>query len=194
MNMSSLIYRPRQRWHIWCAFTGAIVLHVAAIALARSELPLHSAAESSAFDIPIEGEMAPQPPPEPIDMSTPPPLTADQSIIQEENPAQILQRSPRTVLPIVRPAANGQHALTSVKAFALSAPRPSYPYEARRQRITGSGVALLAIDQTAGRVTNVSMSQSTGVPSSTMQPSAHCGSGGSRSARHQLLPCRSRLL
>jgi len=42
------------------------------------------------------------------------------------------------------------------------APRPVYPYEARRQRVTGSGVALLTIDQTSGTVTNVIMTQSCG--------------------------------
>jgi TonB family protein len=42
------------------------------------------------------------------------------------------------------------------------APRPVYPYEARRQRVTGSGVALLTVDQTFGAVTDVLMAQSCG--------------------------------
>jgi TonB family protein len=162
MNMNSaLIYRPRQRWQIGCAFTGAIVLHLVALALARSEPGLSSTTQSPAFDVPIEGVPAP-PPPQPIDMSTPPPLTADQSITSEENPAPILQRSPRTIRPIARSAPISQRALTNAKAFALSAPRPAYPYEARRQHLTGSGIATLMIDQTTGRVRTVTMSQSTG--------------------------------
>jgi protein TonB len=42
------------------------------------------------------------------------------------------------------------------------APPPVYPYEARRQRVTGSGVALLTVDQTSGTVTDVLMTQSCG--------------------------------
>jgi hypothetical protein len=42
-----------------------------------------------------------------------------------------------------------------VKAKVTYAPRPVYPYEARRQRVTGSGVALLTVDQTSGTVTDV---------------------------------------
>jgi TonB family protein len=42
------------------------------------------------------------------------------------------------------------------------APRPVYPYEARRQRVTGSGVALLTIDQISGTVIDVLMTQSCG--------------------------------
>lgn len=162
MNTSSvLIYRPRKHWHVWCAFIGAVALHAVAIALARNELSIPLAIESTAFDIPIEGETAPPPLPEPIDMSTPPPIAADQSTISEENPAPILQHRPQTVRPIVRFAAIGQHT-TGAKAFAISAPRPAYPYEARRRRLTGSGIATLIIDQTTGRVREVTMSQSTG--------------------------------
>jgi TonB family protein len=46
--------------------------------------------------------------------------------------------------------------------MALSAPRPEYPYEARRQKITGSGFAILAIDSVSGNVTGAMMEQSTG--------------------------------
>lgn len=46
--------------------------------------------------------------------------------------------------------------------FALSAPRPEYPYEARRQKITGDGIALLTIDPNSGEVIDTMMSKSTG--------------------------------
>jgi protein TonB len=52
--------------------------------------------------------------------------------------------------------------LRSVKAMVAYAPRPVYPYEARRQRVTGAGVALLTVDQTLGTVTDVLMVQSCG--------------------------------
>lgn len=50
----------------------------------------------------------------------------------------------------------------SVKALVMYAPRPVYPYEARRQRMTGSGIALLAVDPAVGNVTSVRMTQSCG--------------------------------
>jgi TonB family protein len=49
-----------------------------------------------------------------------------------------------------------------VQAMVTYAPRPVYPYEARRQRLTGSGVALLTVDQGSGSVTDVVMRQSCG--------------------------------
>jgi periplasmic protein TonB len=54
--------------------------------------------------------------------------------------------------------------LRSVEAMVAYAPRPVYPYEARRQRVTGSGVALLTVDQNSGAVTDVLMTQSCGNP------------------------------
>jgi TonB family protein len=52
--------------------------------------------------------------------------------------------------------------VASGKVFAVSAPRPEYPYEARRGRITGEGIASLAIDSASGRVLSVVMTKSTG--------------------------------
>jgi TonB family protein len=48
------------------------------------------------------------------------------------------------------------------KAVAISAPRPDYPYEARRAGITGAGVVVLEIDVETGKVTSALMAQSTG--------------------------------
>ena len=38
----------------------------------------------------------------------------------------------------------------AAKAFAISAPRPEYPYEMRTRHITGSGVVLMIIDVPSG--------------------------------------------
>ncbi len=57
---------------------------------------------------------------------------------------------------------NGMQSFRSLAAVAINAPRPSYPYEARRQKITGTGVAIMTVDRLSGRVVSVRMSESTG--------------------------------
>src|SRR5437899_2032247 len=47
-----------------------------------------------------------------------------------------------------------------VKALAIYAPPPAYPLAARRNRLTGSGVALLEVDKRTGYVTSGRMLQS----------------------------------
>lgn len=49
-----------------------------------------------------------------------------------------------------------------VKQFLVFSPRPSYPYEARKVRAGGSGVAMLKIDEETGRVQEATMRASTG--------------------------------
>ena len=41
-------------------------------------------------------------------------------------------------------------SMSSAKAVAVSAPRPEYPYEARRSKITGSGVCVMTVDIGSG--------------------------------------------
>ena len=50
------------------------------------------------------------------------------------------------------------------KIFALSAPRPDYPYEARVRHLTGSGIAIISVDPITGFATDVTMEQSIGNP------------------------------
>jgi protein TonB len=50
------------------------------------------------------------------------------------------------------------------RAVAISAPRPQYPYEARRARITGTGIAVMRVDRSTGMVIEAVMAQSTGHP------------------------------
>ena len=54
--------------------------------------------------------------------------------------------------------------LSTAMVFAISAPRPEYPYEARRQKLTGDGVVVMNVDPVTGNVTSVSMSTTTGSP------------------------------
>jgi protein TonB len=53
-------------------------------------------------------------------------------------------------------------SLSQAKALAISRPNPPYPYEARKQRLTGSGVMLMHIDPASGDVTEVTVQKSCG--------------------------------
>lgn len=48
------------------------------------------------------------------------------------------------------------------RAVVLVAPRPDYPYEARRARITGTGVVIMRVDTSTGKVVSCYMDPSTG--------------------------------
>ena len=53
-------------------------------------------------------------------------------------------------------------SLSVAQSMAISAPLPDYPYEAKRRNLTGSGVCVLTVDTATGKVTDATMSQSTG--------------------------------
>jgi TonB family protein len=58
--------------------------------------------------------------------------------------------------------ADGTRQAGDVKALAIYAPRPQYPYEARARRQVGAGVAILAVDPNTGVVNKAEMAISTG--------------------------------
>ena len=60
-------------------------------------------------------------------------------------------------LPVV-----GTMSMSAAKAVAVSTPSPEYPYQARRAKITGSGVCVMIVDTPSGNVTSAVMEQSTG--------------------------------
>ena len=163
---SALLYRRHSRWVFWVAFVSALAIHVGAVALAKNKLPT---AKPECFaplgDVVIVDATEPKPPL--LEEFVPPPpleeIQPDQDSFPEENhkPSAVPARPYRNARPpsLVR---GTTISLRSVKAMVAYAPRPVYPYEARRQRVTGSGLALLTIDQTSGTVTDVLMTQSCG--------------------------------
>jgi TonB family protein len=56
----------------------------------------------------------------------------------------------------------GTISAAQAKAVAIYAPPPDYPLEARERHFTGSGIALLQVDQKTGYVTAAQMQKSTG--------------------------------
>jgi protein TonB len=114
-------------------------------------------------DVEIVDATAPEPALEESVM--PPPFEqthADEDSFPEENLRPLPVRPHRRARPPFLARGISTVSLRSVKAMVAYAPRPFYPYEARRQRVTGSGVALLTVDQTSGGVINVTMTQSCG--------------------------------
>jgi TonB family C-terminal domain len=164
MNLA-LLYRPNGRSIFWVAFMSAVAIHLGAVALAKTKstiAKLEHFTPLGAVDIVDASEPDLAPPEESV---TPPPLEQiqpDQDSFPEENhtpsPVRAHQRSRPPSLVRGTPTTS----LRSVKTMVAYAPRPVYPYEARRQRLTGSGVALLTVDQTSGTVTSVLMMQSCG--------------------------------
>jgi TonB family protein len=162
---SVLLYREHGRRLFWTAFVSALAIHIGAVALGKIKSPiakLENFTTASAVDIIDAPELEPASPEE---LATPPPLEQiqpDQDSFPEENhtrpPGRVHQRARPTSLI----GGTTTASLRSVKAMVVYAPRPVYPYEARRQRATGSGVALLTVDQTSGSVTDVLMTQSCG--------------------------------
>jgi TonB family protein len=171
MTSAALLYQPRHGWRVAIAFGAALLIHFVAIALANVHrveksggLPFNHEFTSITFeDSPPTADLAPEDPdPLPI------PARTEESFPEEEStPSPIRRATGKSIAPLVKrrnqgPANPGPWS--SAKALAINAPRPEYPYEARRQKITGEGMVALTVDSVTGKVSGVSMSKSTGSP------------------------------
>jgi TonB family protein len=163
----ALLYKETDRWQIWLCLLVTLLLFGGAIAFVRGE-----PAEPVPFltdigpNIDVETELAPPPPamPEETPEATTPPEMRSEFHEDKSTPAPRHSQS-RNVTPLVRQTTGSPAvaaSLSSARVLALSAPRPEYPYEARRQHLTGSGVAVLLVDPASGAVTNVTIARSTG--------------------------------
>lgn len=166
---AALLYQPSPRWRIATALGAAALIHLAALALANihpreriDEVWPQPGAADLTFD-PISPTEDPATPPDPV-APTPSEDANDKSFVENATPAPIRRHGTRPVVPIVkaRNGSSGSLTLSSARIMALSAPRPEYPYEARRQRITGSGFVAMTVDSVTGHVADVVMEQSTG--------------------------------
>lgn len=171
---AALLYRRRQRWQIWAAFACAAAIHIVAVAIAESRSHVVAFPDIDPPGVEIEA-IDPGPEHSPPQQAETP-LTPEQPLIAKDDetfkddnpmPPPIRPRKMKAVAPILRRASQGvasSATFNSLKGLAIGAPRPEYPYEARRQRTTGSGAAVLTVDPTGGNVIDVRMSQSTGSP------------------------------
>jgi TonB family protein len=169
-----ILYQPPSKKLVWSALgcTGLIFVTAVVAAMKREAPPVDLS------DIPtatIEATLAPAdeqptPPPEDIPMPEPPPMPQEVPEFREENtpPPRQQQKPTKPTAPIKAPQAGlpkpGTMSISSAKALAISAPRPTYPYEARSRHIMGSGVCVVSVDVSSGAVTDASMAQSIGNP------------------------------
>jgi TonB family protein len=159
------LYRPNPKWPFVTAFTAAAVLHVSVVALAslHRELPPPPFQDEwlvvGGDDPPPESTPAPEPD-VPVESAIP---VAEQDFTEAPPPPAHRIRHPADG-PVRPPGHAGPVALGSLKPTMLSAPRPDYPYEARRRHLTGAGVAIVTVDSTNGSAIDVRMEQSTGDP------------------------------
>ena len=171
-----LLYKPAPKWQVWAAFGGAVAIHLTAVVIAGLK-PEEQPADLSQIPEAVaevtfeQAAPEPTPPPEEVEpepVEVPPEPTEVPEFV-EEKPTPPPKRPPTTkpVAPIARPKpaglpSAGPMSMSSAKAVAISAPRPEYPYEARRSKITGSGVCVMTVDTGSGSVTSADMAQSTG--------------------------------
>jgi TonB family protein len=162
----ALIYRQNNRKLIAMSFICAIGIHVTAVVFGENKSkPVLLGSESIGDE--IVGVDIPPSPPEAEDVSAPDqPAVTDQEFYDDKVTTPIRPKK-KVVVAATRSnfsgTTTGMHG-GSVKALALYAPRPSYPYEARRSGTTGSGIAQLNVNSSAGNVVEARMAQSTGSP------------------------------
>lgn len=166
----AVVYQSQYKWRFGVALTVAAVIHVAAISLANIHRPEPATPSGVNYDPPtivIEPDTPVPDPPTDLSDPLPTPPPTDQLFVDENPTPPPVRRQTNKSTPIVRPNTSthpGSLPVSSAKAFAVSAPRPEYPYEARRQKITGDGVVVMTVDPVTGNVTSASLSKTTGSP------------------------------
>lgn len=162
------LYEPRQWVRVWIALAASAVLHCAAIAVAELKRePLSEQIGCILADAPIEGEIADNPEISVPDLiQTPAPSVPPDDSFPDAAPNQPPSppvRRPGPRLQRIAPVGKAAGTQTrSAKLLALSAPRPVYPYEARRAKVTGQGVVVMTVNAESGQVIAAAMAKSTG--------------------------------
>ncbi|MGI8430894.1 MAG: energy transducer TonB [Chthoniobacterales bacterium] len=169
-------YQPPSRWQLILCFALALGIEGAAVGFASlhkeenipTDIGFTTQQPVDAIITEIPPEPTPPPEEEPPPPPPPPPDEPTEFTIEEPTPpprpkdaptpkprAKVASTLPRASAP------QGPVSLSSARANLTSAPRPAYPYEARRSHATGSGKFLLHFDS-SGSVTDVDTTQSTG--------------------------------
>jgi len=165
--MNALMYQSNHNRRFAAALGAAAIIHIAAIGFATTRQEAPPIVSGPTGDPQIEllpPDPIPDPPLESSDPLPTPPVI-DEFYVENTATPPPVRRQPTKFTPVVRRSNNmvaSSLNLSAAKVLALNAPRPEYPYEARRQKITGDGVVLMTIDSATGNVTAVAMAKSTG--------------------------------
>jgi protein TonB len=165
--MKALLYQSNHHRRFAAALGAAVIIHVAAIGFATTKQQTAIAPgfpdEPTVVEI-LPADPIPDPQPEQLDPLPAPPTINEFPVENAATPPPV-RRQPASLMPVARRWSNTGASslnLSAARVLALHAPRPEYPYEARRQRITGDGVAVMSVDPGSGNVTRVTMARSTG--------------------------------
>lgn len=160
-----LLYSQRSRSLFWIALLSALAIHICAVALAKTKSPTpmpECSIRFSEVDVRYAAEPEPVAPDESVRPPPPMEIHPGHDIFRDEDYAPPTARVHRRIGPTSLAKGATTASFRSMRVIVTYAPRPVYPYEARRQGLIGSGVALLTVDQTSGAVTDVVMKQSCG--------------------------------
>ncbi len=164
----ALLYRPRRTWLFWPAFACGTAIHVGAVLIANGKADQIVIQDFTPAGIDVEVlEKEPEQVSSKAPLAPPPSeqIAPDKEAFPPEDTMVPAVRPPRKTrgASVVRAAVRGTVAqFGSVKALVMYAPRPVYPYEARRWRMTGSGIALLTVAPSTGIVIAARMAESSG--------------------------------
>ena len=170
-----LLYQPMPKWQFIAAFGGALTLHMIAVGIAALKPEEPPPAEITNLEqiaeVSFEPEAAPPeptPPPEeePEPVEAPPEPIDPPEFVEEEKPTpppKPRSDKPKPIAPIARPTgpAGPPGAAPSGRAAMIFKPNLQYPYEAKRARMTGSGIIVCSVNPSGG-VTGCNMGKSTG--------------------------------
>jgi TonB family protein len=166
-------YKPSPQWQFWAALAGAILVEGAAVGVAslqkEDEIPVDPGFQQQQSVDAVITEIPPEPTPPPEEEPPPPPpppTEPSEFVIEEPTPPPRPPNAPKPkprarVATTLHGAPMGPVTYSAAKANFISAPHPTYPYEARRAKQTGSGRFMITFDS-SGNVTDVSVLSSTG--------------------------------
>jgi TonB family protein len=165
MTAHAFLYSPGSRSSTFVAFVCASGIFAAAVCLGHTERnpqiisgwgdpDFSPEPTTDAFDAELE--------PEPEVVPALPPT--DDYFPDQDMPRVRTITQKRTIAARPATTAHSSQGLprSDGKILALYAPRPDYPYEARRQNAVGSGLVSLTIDSATGVVISARMERSTG--------------------------------
>ena len=165
MATGALIYRKASNRDLFAAFICATCVFAGALCFGNTARNLTISdpgdSESSPYTENTEIDAQLESDPEVI----PVPATTDDLFPEETTVSPVQTVTKKQSRPITRPSiASRAGAGISGRGVTLAvyAPRPDYPYEARRQGAVGTGLVSLTIDSGTGLVTSARMIRTTG--------------------------------